>query len=233
MFDRISVIAYESARIAELADDVVPDVPVPSCPDWSFRDLVTHLGLVQRFWAENVRAADASKPWDDESSLPQPGADLGGWMRTSTEALLQALRDAGDDQPCWTWWGDPRTSGAVARHQVQEAAVHRWDAESAVGTPAPLAAQVAHDGVAEFLEVMLGTAASQVPGTVTFIATDTGGTWQAGGDGRDGAGAATVRAIASDLVLLLYRRLPRSASGFEVEGDVALLDALLAGANTE
>ena len=42
--------------------------------------------------------------------------------------------------PAWVWWRDDRTVGAIARHQVQEAAVHRWDAQSAVGTPEPLAA---------------------------------------------------------------------------------------------
>ena len=45
-----------------------------------------------------------------------------------------ALREAGPDAPCWAWWPSPHTSGAVGRHQAQEAAVHRWDAEG-VGGP--------------------------------------------------------------------------------------------------
>ncbi|MGH9209086.1 MAG: maleylpyruvate isomerase family mycothiol-dependent enzyme [Acidimicrobiales bacterium] len=228
MFDPLVAIAIDSARIADLVDRTPAESRVPSCPDWSFLDLVTHVGLVQRFWAENVRAANPTAPWDGEESMPRPGPDVAGWLRDCTESLLAALREAAADAPCWTWWGEPRTAAAVARHQVQEAAVHRWDAELSGGTPSPIDADVAHDGVGEFLEVVLGTAASSVPGGVTLVATDTRGRWQTGGGGPS---SVTVRATASDLVLLLYRRLRRSA--LEVDGDVAVLDALLAAADTE
>lgn len=45
--------------------------------------------------------------------------------------MLDAMRAAGPDRGCWTWWGNsqaPETSGAVARHQIQEIAVHTYDA---------------------------------------------------------------------------------------------------------
>jgi uncharacterized protein (TIGR03083 family) len=229
MFDYLAAIAVESGRVAELVDQVSPESRVPSCPDWSFRELVVHLGLVQRFWGANVRARNPSEPHRSPDDPPEAGADLAGWMRGSTAALLSALEEAGLDAPCWTWWGEPRTAGAVARHQAQEAAVHRWDAEAASGRePHPLEPAVADDGVAEFLEVMLGTAAASVPGPVTLVATDTGGRWQTGGAGGPGA---RVLAAASDLVLLLYRRIPRR--DVYVEGDVAVLDALLAAADIQ
>jgi len=44
----------------------------------------------------------------------------------------------------------PSTSGAVAWHQVQEAAVHARDAQEAAGHAGPLPAVVAADGVQEF-----------------------------------------------------------------------------------
>ena len=106
--------------------------------------------------------------------------------------------------------------------------MHRWDAESAVDAPAPLAPEVARDGVGEFLEVVLGGAGASLPGTVTLVATDTGGEWTAG---RDGDTHVAARATASDLVLLLYGRLPPSA--VDVEGDVSLLESLLDAASTE
>jgi uncharacterized protein (TIGR03083 family) len=149
-------------------------------------------------------------------------------MRASTELLLAALTDSSEDAPCWTWWGEPRTSGAVARHQVHGSAVHRWDAQSAVGTPSPIDAAIADDGVSEFLEVVVGQAATTLLGSVSLVSEDTGGEWIVG----DQRGTRTVvRASASDLVLLLYGRLPDAS--VTVEGDSGLLRDLLDSADTD
>ena len=73
---------------------------------------------------------------------------------------------------------------------------------------------------------------------VTLRAIDTGGSWQvAGHGGAGGAGAgvrgrrsAEVKGTASDLVLMLYRRLP--VADCIVEGDPLLVAALLSLADT-
>jgi uncharacterized protein (TIGR03083 family) len=218
----MSQIRAESTRLAGIIDGADFELNVPSCPDWTFRDLIVHIGEVQRFWAGNLRAQDASSPWRAPPDRPASDADLVSWMRTSTDLLLSALRDVGAAAPCWTWWGEPLTSGAVGRHQVQEAAVHRWDAELTFGTPSPLNEAVADDGVAEYLEVMSAAGAISLAGSVTLVATDTGSEWLAGGDTTS---RAVVRAAASDLVLLLYRRLPLSTA--DTEGDTALAESLL------
>jgi uncharacterized protein (TIGR03083 family) len=223
-FDRLAAITFDSARVAELAAHTPGDTPVASCPEWNFAALVGHLGEVQRFWAGNVRAASPDSPFEGDRSPPSAGLDR--WMSESTELLLEALTDASEDSPCWTWWGEPNTAGAVARHQAQEAAVHRWDAESVSGTPAPLAAELAHDGVGEFLEIMLDDQAELPDGEVDLESIDTRGKWRAG---RPGDTSVLLRASASDLVLLLYGRLPPSA--VESHGDLALLATLLSGAD--
>src|SRR5690348_14810622 len=139
MFDQVAAIETESALIADAAAKGDVGAAVPSCPGWTLRSLVLHVGEVQRFWAGAVRARGVQPDHVDV----QPGADLAAWFRASTGELTAALRDAGADSPCWTWWGSPATSGAVARHQVQEAAVHRWDAQTALGgAPSPLPADV-------------------------------------------------------------------------------------------
>jgi hypothetical protein len=127
--------------------------------------------------------------------------------------------------------GEPATAGAIARHQVQEAAVHRVDAELVAGTAAPLHADVADDGVAEFLQVMLDIPKGTVLRPVRLRATDTGSEWQAGGDGPDREAVVTVSGTASDLVLALYGRI--SLAALTVDGDREAAEALLAAASTE
>ena len=221
--ERTAVIRAESAVVQAVAAAGPLDAAVPSCPEWNLGDLVRHLGAVQRFWAANVAARRPDGPVGREAADPVPDAEIARWFGAGTELLVTALEDAGPSSPCWTWWGDPRTSGAVARHQVQEAAVHRWDAQSAVGTADPLDPDVAVDGVAEFLQVMIDHRPATGPGTVTFVATDTGTSWRVG---PDMGPALTVEATASDLVLLLYRRLPVTAVG--LQGDTGVLDDFFA-----
>src|ERR1017187_2840194 len=64
VLDRIGAIRGESARIADLLDGADLDARVPSCPDWALRDLVLHLGEVQRSWAGCLRARRADEPWE-------------------------------------------------------------------------------------------------------------------------------------------------------------------------
>ncbi len=229
----IDTIAAESGSLASVVGESDLAARVPSCPEWSVRDLAHHIGVVQWYWGENVRAKDADRRSGGElTSLPED-ADLVPWLGWCTYSLLTALRAAGPDSPCWAWWPSPHTSGAVGRHQAQEAAVHRWDAEGVRGASRPLPAVLAADGVPEFVEIMIGADISALPGSVTLTATDTGASWQAAGTGT-GTGASgrvsELRATASDLVLMLYRRLPVPDAA--VNGDPMLVAALLSLADT-
>jgi hypothetical protein len=106
--------------------------------------------------------------------------------------------------------------------------VHRWDAEGVAGAGAPLQADLAEDGVPEFVETMVGSDLASLPGVVTLTATDSGAAWRVAGAGR--ARESELRAPASDLVLMLYRRLPVPDS--DVVGDPILVAALLSLADT-
>jgi uncharacterized protein (TIGR03083 family) len=124
------------------------DARVPGCPEWTLGDLVAHLGEVQRSWAVGVRAGPADGPpsYDDmDGTSPR---DLLEWSAEPTRLLIDALRGVGPDASCWTWWGRsdaPSNAGAVARHQVEEAAVHAYDAQEAIGKPEPLPVPIALD----------------------------------------------------------------------------------------
>jgi uncharacterized protein (TIGR03083 family) len=230
--DRIAHIVEDSARFAAAIPDDLSS-PVPTCPAWDAQALVEHLGEVQRFWA-HVLSLGGDKPTDvDIADAPADRAGLLAWFGDSTSALVEALGKTTPTDSAWTWWGEPATAGAIARHQVQEAAVHRVDAELVAGASTPLHVDVADDGVAEFLEVMLDVPKGTVLAPVLLRASDTGSEWRAGGDPADPAGppAATVIGSASDLVLTLYGRIGLDA--ITVTGDREAASALLAAAAVE
>ncbi len=118
-----------------------------------------HLGEVHRYWAAVVNTGPAAAPPAKSASegveaAPREREALLAWSAPSTQQLLGALREAGPDRGCWTWWGaseSPQTSGAVARHQLQEITVHTYDAQITLGAPQPLPVEAALDGVDEFL----------------------------------------------------------------------------------
>ena len=148
------ILEWIASESEAFAATIALDRRVPGCPDWMLRDLVWHLGRVQEFWTMVVRAGVDERPeFDERKPGPSDAGELADWMRASTRELLDALRAAPADTPAWTWWNEPRTAGAIGRHQAQEAAVHRWDAQSAVGTPQVLPAPLADDGGEEVLEI--------------------------------------------------------------------------------
>jgi uncharacterized protein (TIGR03083 family) len=163
------------------------DALVPTCPDWTVLDLALHLGFVHRRWAVIVSegpsaSGSVGEASPDPSHLPSDRDAVLRWSAESTVELLRALSRSGPDTGCWTWWGDsqsPQTSGAVARHQLVEVAVHAYDAQVAVGERQTLSLEVAVDGIEEFLSTSCsGTAAwPYEPATVDYL-TDEGAAWR-------------------------------------------------------
>ena len=231
-------IAAQSRLLVEVVGSSDLDRQVPSCPNWSVRDLGHHIGVEQWYWAENVRARNADER-SGESLTPLPSDDdLLAWMGWCTDSLVGALAEAGPDSPCWTWWEAPRTAGAVARHQAQEVAVHRWDAEGVevAGSGGPVPADLAADAVPEFVQIMIGPDAGVLSGAVTLEASDVGERWlvegatAAAARGRRPVREAELKATASELVLMLWRRLP--VPDADVQGDPVLVASLLSLADT-
>ena len=212
------LLALAEDRCTALRDSVAsssdPHVRVPSCPDWSLRDLVEHLTEVHRFWTAAVVAGPSERPptitpLDDPRSV-----DLLARSAAAMQDLLTALRAAGPTMGCWTWWGDsevPMTSGAVARHQVHEAAIHACAAQRATGAPQPVPTAIAGDGIAEFIDVSYDTAGPwpYAPARISLHATE-GASWllelQAPGAPVPET-VAELSGSASDLLLTLHGRL--------------------------
>ncbi|GIE88330.1 hypothetical protein Are01nite_48100 [Actinoplanes regularis] len=221
------------------------DVRVPTCPEWTLFDLAQHLGVGRYSWAATVAAgpdATAKVTPADAPPVPAEREALLAWLAASTQALLDALREAGPDRGCWTWWGpsqSPQTVGAVARHQLQEIAVHTYDAQLTVGDAQPLPAEVAVDGVEDFQFTCCANTAAwpHEPAVVDYHASE-GRSWRLWLSG-DGAQVARLAApvdgepadvaawgTASELVLWFYGRFPTES--LKVEGDAGIFDQLIA-----
>ncbi|GAB6903464.1 maleylpyruvate isomerase N-terminal domain-containing protein [Kineosporia succinea] len=219
------------------------EVRVPTCPDWTLSDLARHIGERRRCWAATVAAGPDATGLvvpDDIPPMPSDRAELVAWLAEGAQQQIDALAAAGPSAPCWTWWGDsqsPRTSGAVARHQLQEISVHAYDAQLTVGPGKPLPSEVALDGVEEFQFTICAntTPWPHRPAVLDYHATE-GSSWRVtlGADGvradRLDLPASTpdvsVRGTASDLQLFCYGRLELDA--LQVTGDVTVIDQLVA-----
>ena len=220
------------------------DAPVPTCPEWTLLDLVRHLGKVHRRWADIVNAGPSDTPpassaAEEAEAAPREHEALVAWSAASTQRLLDALREAGPDRGCWTWWegsDSPHTAGGVARHQVQEAMVHTYDAQITVGTPEPLPELAAVDGVDEFVSTCNAGPAPWPfkPATIEYHITE-GGAWRLSLS-ADGTRVTrlpapetipadvTTRSTAAELVLVVYGRLPLET--LQIAGDKRVLEQI-------
>jgi uncharacterized protein (TIGR03083 family) len=224
--------------LGDLIHGADPATPVPSCPGWTLTQLLRHVGRGDRWAATIVRERRDSFLDPKDVSNGKPPDDPDGaleWLRESARMLVDAVARVGADTACWTFLG-PRPAAFWIRRRLHETTVHRADAALAVGADYELDPVLAADGLAEWLDIVSGTAgrgdrpAPLDPGTSLHLhATDDAlgpaGEWLVeatnGGVGwRRGHAKATtaVRGPAVDLLLATLRRRPE-ADGLEVIGD--------------
>jgi uncharacterized protein (TIGR03083 family) len=240
--DFLEAIRRDSDRFYATADGADPARRVPSCPDWTIEDLVWHLAEVHWFWGTDVETR-AAGPDEIEQAKPERPAGYGAviaWGRAQADRMIRLLEATPDDVPVWTWALDEsdHNVGFVRRHQVQEAAVHRWDIErAATGRAQPIEPDVASDSVDEMLAITLpwGVRSDKpLAGSVHLHCTDAEGEWFVHPDGRvepiHAKGDVAIRGTASDLLLALYTRLP--IDDLDVVGDGSLAHELIARINT-
>jgi uncharacterized protein (TIGR03083 family) len=228
----VASLSDDRGRLAAL-DEADLDRSVPSCPDWDLRQLLVHVGRVNR-WARLAMDLAPDAEYPRFGPRPDEGESVLTWVQDGLADLIAYLGSTDLDEPCWTFVG-PGTRRFWSRRQAMEVAVHRWDAEHAVGIAAAVDADVAADGVEEWLDVQSARwfqGGDPIHGSVHLHATDGEGEWFAEVDGdrlewRPGhhKGDVAVRGSRSDLLLLAWRR--RDPSELEVLGDAAFLDAFL------
>ena len=222
----------DSERLAEAARDNY-EAPVPGCPGWTVRDLVAHTGEVHRFWSQIVERRLQDRGEIEPIHVPSDD-ELPAWFREGAARLGRILSSIDGSIGVWTW-SRQKDAAFVKRRMAQETAVHRWDAQSATTKPEPIEPELARDGVDELFDVFMPVEEARLTGhgeTIHLHQTDGEGEWIVTlGDritvarGHTKADTA-VRGSGSDLLLMLWRRVPPSQ--LEVLGQPADLERFLA-----
>lgn len=244
-------IRSNSALVAQAARrGLEPDVPC--CEGWTVRDLVGHLGEVQRH-KELILRDRLVEPPEEQSGFPESG--LIEWFEEGSAMLLEALTAADPATQVWTWHDPDQTAGFWYRRMAQESLIHRVDAEQSHGVVSPIDEDLAADGVDELISVMLtdipqwgsidrkGNFLSvSVPGRswgleeARFSGTspDTGNTYTdllAFGVAEPSASGTTVSGGAVPMDLWLWGRSP--IEDLMVDGDPVLVELLRQAAKEE
>lgn len=220
------------------------DAPVPTCPGWTRRDLVLHLGAAHH-WSRG--AILDGHPRTPAPAPPEDGSTdaLDRWYAGHAAELLATLRDTPPDTPCWAFGPKPTTAGFWRRRQLHETVVHAVDLDPGL----TIDPEVARDGIDEVVSMFFprqvrleripplrrslavtidATADGTAPGSGTT-------TWVIAGSGTPeelaavGEPDATIHGPADALYILLWGRIalddPRVAVTGEASAAAAVLDA--------
>ncbi len=235
----------QTQAFGELIRGADPSTPVPTCPEWTLKQLFRHVGRGNR-WAAQIVAERRSQPLDprdvrDGRPPDDPNAAI-DWLNGSAQQVIIAVDQVGSDARVWTFLGS-RPAGWWIRRRLHEVDVHLADAAIALGTDYSLAADLAADAISEWIERTVVQSDRQTPpippGRALHLhATDAGlgptGEWTIVNDehgiswSHDHAkGDVALRGPATDLLLALVRRRPVTELGIEVFGDSEVWDTWL------
>ncbi len=246
--EHIDALYRHGTLLADAAEQAGLDAAVPPCQPWRVKDLLRHTGYIHR-WAARHLTERPTQILDGptEAEILAGGAtdgELLSWFLAGHAALVQTLEDADPDLDCAAFMPAPSPLAFWARRQAHETAIHRADAERAVGTVPEYPADFAADGIDELI-MGFGKRRKYQPnagidgGVLHVAAADTGDEWLI--DARDGrmqprrkaaedpaepsapATACTVRGHASAVYLYLWNRVDAAQAGITITGNADLL----------
>jgi uncharacterized protein (TIGR03083 family) len=217
--DYVEVVAAEGSALVSAVAQGPLDSIVPTCPGWDLRMLAAHIATTWTWSAAIVRERlQAPAPYD----MPELTDDkVLAYLEGSLATVIDALGSCPRDTEVWGFGPHPRTAAFWNRRQAMETAVHRVDAELAIGEPADVTAPISADGIGEYIDVTIPRMhykKDPPPGQMKLTATDTGDVWTYGSP--DG-GVGTLTGRAEDLFLVLWGR--RGEDAVQSGGDPAIL----------
>ena len=227
----------EAAAFRAVVAEADPAQPVPSCPEWTIGDL---LGHTNRVTLNYVTSAGRPTP-PEADTLPEAAGEPLAAFDSACAALDATLTGLSLDAKAWNPAPVPKNSRFWFRRAMCEIAVHRWDAQMAIGSPEPVAVPVAVEGVQEILDSFLPAGyhrevSPDTLGVVMLHAVDAAQKWcvrlrgekvavlDSEGDDLTSPPDVQVSGAASDLNLALWGRVPFDV--MDVTGDAELLDSV-------
>jgi uncharacterized protein (TIGR03083 family) len=225
--DHLTHLVRTQRAFADSIAAVDPRAAVPTCGRWDVTDLVEHLAEIHHWAAAMARSVDATP-------LERGARTLTEHYVASAHELATTLTELGPEAPARTLVG-PGPASFWHRRQLHETLVHLWDLRTAAGTAPDVSPEVWADTVDEVVTVMqprqvrLGRAPA-IEVAVDLTATDVGTTWRLGPP--DDPAAATVRAPAESLALLVWRRITPAHTALTCTGDLDRLHHVLGSALT-
>ncbi len=131
------------------------DTWVPTCPEWSVRDLVWHTGGMHRWARAHIERPTPTLrktgPMGQHDGERLPDDQLIAWYLAEVDALTRVLEAAPNDLETATYLLPDQPKHFWARRQCHETEVHRTDAEVAGGKLTPIDAARSADGIDEML----------------------------------------------------------------------------------
>ncbi len=188
-------LSSQANRLVREVDRVLLSDRVPTCPQWTVRDLVGHLGGVHR-WATTIveGAHQHDLPAAEKAVLFEVPPDAGSmaslmeWFKSGADRLVEVLRVAPEDLLAFVFLKNaPPARHFWARRQAHETAIHRIDALSVRLGRMPSTAEAdidgafAVDGIDELIRGFVprrsGLLRTDEPFQVTIAPTDVDVSW--------------------------------------------------------
>lgn len=233
--DQIEQLRSEGEALLAAARTAGLGAPIEHCPGWDMQRLVSHTAKVFQRTSVVVTEGLMAPPANDRFTQFAKDDSVFDQFAEVLDELVDALETAVPNAPSWNFTGENLTNAFWVRRMLNEAAVHRWDAQHAAGAAEGFAPALAVDIIDELLFVLMPVlSATKNPGlsaSFHFHCTDTDGEWlttfTAGvpTTTREHAkGRLAVRGPASALCLWAWNRLPIADGGLEALGETDLLE---------
>jgi uncharacterized protein (TIGR03083 family) len=185
--DHLAALVNSGTALRDAAASAGLEAPVPTCPPWDVRALVTHLGTVHRWTVATMhgKSGHRLRDWEPEAAA---ATDLLAWFSDGVDKLVETIRATPDDDPTPPFLDDaPPWRRFWGRRHAHENTIHRVDAVGAAVKAWPTAADVpvsstlAADGIDELLCGFITRSNSNLrspePLTLVVATDDTGHAW--------------------------------------------------------